>query len=112
LVGLTSLRTRNPRMLPKLNRRRAMFVLTKIDEILAWEKQKEAERLGRYLCEVRAGWYWQVENLKSFDEFLERRFPESRRSREGTGRTSIVQPGCTRPGRRRRSRSRGRLKTS
>ena len=29
-------------MLPKLNRRRAMFVLTKIDEILAWEKQKDA----------------------------------------------------------------------
>ena len=60
LVGLTSLRTKNPPMLPKLNRRRAMFVLTKIDEILAWEKQKEAERdtrcveLGRYLCEVRA----------------------------------------------------------
>lgn len=23
--------------------------------------------------------YWRVENLKSFDEFLERRFPESRR---------------------------------
>jgi hypothetical protein len=71
-------------MLPKLNRRRAMFVLTKIDEILAWEKQKEAERdtrfveLGRYLCEVRAGQYWRVENVKSFDEFLERRFPESR----------------------------------
>jgi len=85
LVGLTSLRTRNPPMLPKLKRRRAMFVLTKIDEILAWEKQKEAERdtrfveLGRYLCEVRAGQYWRVENLKSFDEFLERRFPESRR---------------------------------
>jgi hypothetical protein len=72
-------------MLPKLNRRRAMFVLTKIDEILAWEKQKEAERdtrfveLGRYLCEVRAGQYWRVENVKSFDEFLGRRFPESRR---------------------------------
>jgi hypothetical protein len=72
-------------MLPKLNRRRAMFVLTKIDEILAWEKQKEGERdtrfieLGRYLCEVRAGQYWRVENVKSFDEFLERRFPESRR---------------------------------
>jgi len=69
----------------KLNRRRALFVLTKIDEILAWERQKEAERdtrfveLGRYLCEVRAGQYWQVENVKSFDEFLERRFPESRR---------------------------------
>jgi hypothetical protein len=72
-------------MLPKLNRRRALFVLTKIDEILAWEKQKEAERdtrfveLGRYLCEVRAGQYWRVENVKSFDEFLARRFPESRR---------------------------------
>jgi hypothetical protein len=72
-------------MLPKLNRRRAMFVLTKIDEILAWERQKEAERdtrfveLGRYLCEVRAGQYWRVEDVKSFDEFLKRRFPESRR---------------------------------
>jgi hypothetical protein len=45
----------------KLNRKRALFVLTKIDEILAREKQKEMERdtrfvdLGRYLCEVRAG---------------------------------------------------------
>src|SRR6202023_148565 len=29
--------------------------------------------------EVRAGQYWRVENVKSFDEFLERRFPESRR---------------------------------
>ena len=72
-------------MLPKLNRRRALFVLTKIDEILAWEARKEAERdtrvveLGRYLCEVRAGQYWRVENVKSFDEFLEKRFPESRR---------------------------------
>ena len=72
-------------MLPKLNRRRALFVLTKIDEILAWERQKEAERdtrfveLGRYLCEVRAGQYWRVDNMKSFDEFLEQRFPESRR---------------------------------
>src|SRR6202790_5730186 len=72
-------------MLPKLNRRRAQFVLTKIDEILAWEQHKEAERdtkfveLGRYLCEVRAGQYWRVENLKSFDEFLEKKFPESRR---------------------------------
>src|SRR5713101_7126054 len=72
-------------MLPKLNRRRALFVLTKIDEILAWEKRNEAEKdirfvdLGRYLCEVRAGQYWRLENLKSFDEFLERRFPQSRR---------------------------------
>jgi hypothetical protein len=72
-------------MPPKLNRRRALFVLSKIDEILAWEQRKEAERdtrfveLGRYLCEVRAGQYWRLENLTSFDEFLERRFPESRR---------------------------------
>ena len=35
--------------------------------------------LGKYLCEVRAGQYWRLENLRSFDEFLERRFPESRR---------------------------------
>jgi hypothetical protein len=72
-------------MPPKLNRRRALFVLSKIDEILAWEQRKEAERdtrfveLGKYLCEVRAGQYWRLENLTSFDEFLERRFPESRR---------------------------------
>jgi hypothetical protein len=85
LVCLTSLRTSNPPMLPKLNKKRALFVLTKIDEILAWEQRSEAERdtrfveLGRYLCEVRAGQYWRLENLKSFDEFLERRFPESRR---------------------------------
>ena len=85
LVGLTSLISKYPPMLPKLNKKRAQFVLTKIDEILAWEQQREAERdtrfveLGRYLCEVRAGQYWRVENLKSFDEFLERRFPESRR---------------------------------
>jgi hypothetical protein len=85
LVGLTSLRTDHPPMPPKLDRRRAEFVLTKIDEILAWEQRKERERdtkfveLGRYLCEVRSGQYWRLENLKSFDEFLERRFPESRR---------------------------------
>jgi hypothetical protein len=72
-------------MLPKLNRKRALFVLTKIDEILDWKQRNEAERdtrfveLGRYLCEVRAGQYWRLEKLKSFDEFLERRFPESRR---------------------------------
>ena len=85
MVCLTNLFTRYPPMPPKLNHKRALFVLTKIDEILAWEKQKEAERdarfveLGRYLCEVRAGQYWRLENLKSFDEFLARRFPESRR---------------------------------
>jgi len=70
---------------PELNRRRALIVLDKIDEILAWDKTKDRERderfveLGQYLCEVRAGQYWRLENLKSFDEFLEKRFPESRR---------------------------------
>ena len=39
MVGLTSLRSRVPPMLPKLNRKRALFVLTKIDEILAWETE-------------------------------------------------------------------------
>jgi len=72
-------------MPPKFNRRRALFVLAKIDEILAWEQRKETERdtkfveLGRYLCEVRAGQYWRLEKLKSFEEFLQMRFPESRR---------------------------------
>jgi hypothetical protein len=85
LVCLTSLVTRYPPMPPKLNRRRAEAVLSRIDAILAWETQHENERdtrfveLGRCLCEVRAGQYWRLENLKSFDEFLEKRFPESRR---------------------------------
>ncbi len=48
-------------------------------EILSWEQRKETERdtkfveLGRYLCEVRAGQYWRVEDLKSFEEFLQRK---------------------------------------
>jgi hypothetical protein len=70
---------------PRLNHRRATLVLGRIDEILAWDARHANDRdtkfveLGKYLCEVRAGQYWRVENLKSFDEFLERRFPESRR---------------------------------
>ena len=85
MIGLTSLWTNGLTMAPKLDRRRALLVLDKIDEILAWEKTKEQERdvrfveLGQYLCEVRAGQFWRLENLKSFDEFLEKRFPESRR---------------------------------
>ena len=86
MTGLTSLWINGRAMAePKLNRRRAFFVLEKIDEILYWEKTKEQEKdvrfvdLGRYLCEVRAGQYWRLENLKSFDEFLEKRFPDSRR---------------------------------
>jgi len=70
---------------PEINRRRAVFVLGKIDEILSWEKSKEQEKdvrfveLGEYLCEVRAKQYWKLEKLKSFDEFLEKRFADSRR---------------------------------
>jgi hypothetical protein len=86
LIGLTSLRSNGqPHVAPKLNPRRALFVLGKIDEILSWEHRTDQQRdtrfveLGRYLCEVRAGQYWRVENLHSFDEFLEKKFPESRR---------------------------------
>jgi hypothetical protein len=70
---------------PEINRRRAVFVLGRIDEILCWEKTKEQEKdvrfveLGEFLCEVRAKQYWRLEKLKSFDEFLEKRFTDSRR---------------------------------
>ena len=69
----------------ELNLKRAVFVLGKIDEILAWDLERVHERdlrfvdLGRYLCEVRAGQYWRLEKMKSFDDFLEKRFPGSRR---------------------------------
>jgi hypothetical protein len=72
-------------MPPHLNEKRAQFVLAKIDQILDWERQTDRERdtrfveLGRYLCEVRAGQYWRLEKLASFDDYLARRFPESRR---------------------------------
>ncbi len=86
MIGLTNLTTDGrPWVAPKLNRRRAVFVLSKIDEILGWDKAADRERdsrfvdLGRYLCEVRSGQYWRLDNLGSFDEFLERKFPESRR---------------------------------
>jgi hypothetical protein len=87
LIGLTTLTTNgHPLVAPKLNRRRALYVLAKVDEILSWDRAINGERdtrfveLGRYLCEVRSGQYWRVDdNMKSFDEFLERRFPESRR---------------------------------
>jgi hypothetical protein len=63
-MGLTNLRTSGPPLMaPKLNRRRALWVLGRIDEILSWERRTEQERdtrfaeLGRYLCETRAGQY-------------------------------------------------------
>ena len=86
MIGLTNLWTEGrPIVSPEINHRRALMVLGKIDEILAWDKTRDRERdeqfveLGQYLCEVRAGQYWRVDNLQSFDEFLEKRFPESRR---------------------------------
>jgi hypothetical protein len=86
LIGLTSLWTDGRVSLsPELDRQRAVFVLGKIDEILSWEKTKERERdvrfveLGEYLCEVRSKQHWRLEQLTSFDEFLQKRFPESRR---------------------------------
>jgi hypothetical protein len=86
LIGLNILTTNGINLMaPELNRRRAAVVLSKIDEILAWDKSSEQERdvrfvdLGRYLCEARAGQYWRLDNLGSFDEFLERKFPASRR---------------------------------
>src|SRR3954471_8002503 len=72
-------------MPPKLNRRRAEAVLSRIDAIIDWEAKHDNERdtrfveLGKCLCEVRAGQYWRLESLKSFDDFLDRRFPGSRR---------------------------------
>jgi len=39
LIGLTSLLSKNPPMEPKLNRKRAQFVLAKIDQILDWERR-------------------------------------------------------------------------
>ena len=74
-----------PAVSEEFNHRRAVFVLGKIDEILSWERTKEQEKdaqfveLGEYLCEVRAKQFWRIENLRSFDEFLEKRFPDSRR---------------------------------
>src|SRR5690349_13691414 len=71
--------------MPDLDELRAKAVLAKIDEILSWDTRLDRERdcrfveLGRYLCEVRAGQYWRLEKLTSFDDFLERRFPGSRR---------------------------------
>ncbi len=86
MIGLTSLWINGRTSVePELNHRRALFVLGKIDEILSWEKTKERQQdvhfveLGECLCEVRAKQYWRLERLKSFDEFLAKRFPEWRR---------------------------------
>ena len=86
MIGLTNLWiNRGTLVPPELNIKRVVFVLGKIDEILTWDKSLAHERdqkfvdLGRYLCEVRTGQYWRFDKMKSFDDFLEKRFPDSRR---------------------------------
>lgn len=77
--------TRTAKTSATLDEARAQIVLSHIDKILAREASQEADReamyveLGQYLCEVRAGQYWRLERLASFDEFIEKRFPGSRR---------------------------------
>jgi hypothetical protein len=72
-------------VIPELNRQRAAFVLGRIDEILSWDRAREQEKdvrfveLGEYLCEVRAKHHWRFEKLNSFEEFLQKRFADSRR---------------------------------
>ena len=50
MIGLTNLTT-NGRLCvePKLNRRRALFVLDKVDEILSWERHAEQEKDTRFV---------------------------------------------------------------
>jgi hypothetical protein len=77
--------TRQAPVLPVFDRARAIEVIGAIDSILDWERHYEDEResrfveLGQHLCEIRAGQYWRVEGLSSFDDFLSKRFPDSRR---------------------------------
>ncbi len=67
-----------------MDKARAQQVLARIDAILRWEQktdqhkdQKFAE-LGKHLCEVRKQGYWRL-GYKSFEAYLEAKFPDSRR---------------------------------
>jgi hypothetical protein len=85
MIGITSFRKEFGPPPPRLNRKRAMQVIAEVDAILAWDAKVERERdvrflaLGQSLCEIRSRQYWRAEGLKSFDEFLEKRFHGSRR---------------------------------
>ena len=67
-----------------MDKARAQSVLARIDEILRWEQRLDQQKdqkfaeLGKHLCEVRDQRYWRV-GYKSFEEFLEAKFPDSRR---------------------------------
>ena len=85
MIGLQAFATKMAPTAPKLNRKRAQELIARVDAILAWEQRVERDRetrfveLGQALCEIRARQYWRLEELGSFDEFLEKRFPGSRR---------------------------------
>ena len=70
---------------PRLNRKRALEVIARVDALLGREERIGHERdkgfveVGQALCEIRSRQYWRVEELESFDAFLEKRFPGSRR---------------------------------
>jgi hypothetical protein len=67
-----------------MDKARAKQVLDRIDEILRWEQRADQQKdqkfaeLGKYLCEVRNQRYWRL-GYGSFEEFLEAKFPDSRR---------------------------------
>jgi len=67
-----------------MDKTRAQQILARIDEILRWEQRVDQQRdqkfaeLGKHLCEVRDQGYWRL-GYKSFEHFLESKFPDSRR---------------------------------
>ena len=67
-----------------MDKARAQQVLARIDAILRWEQRTDQQKdqkfaeLGKHLCEVRDQKYWRV-GYKSFEAFLETKFPDSRR---------------------------------
>ena len=67
-----------------MDKARAQQILARIDEILRWEQRVDQQRdqkfaeLGKHLCEVRDQGYWRL-GYKSFEHFLESKFPDSRR---------------------------------
>jgi hypothetical protein len=67
-----------------MDKARAKQVLDRIDEILRWEQRVDQQKdqkfaeLGKHLCEVRNQRYWRL-GYGSFEEFLEAKFPDSRR---------------------------------
>lgn len=49
MIGLTGLIVREPPLMPELKRKRALFVLSKIDSILAWENSVERDRDRKFV---------------------------------------------------------------